>query len=242
MEKVLTFKSMKPDARVMILQVILVSLVSFVLSSLMGIGILFIFILSLMIFHDMKDKALQMILQYMTLLAAYKTLDVLQIPYITMIFTLIILLFIRVLPAYMSCLILLEKTPMNEMMKALENMHVPQMLILPFAVVYRYVPTIMLEISCIKISLKMRGLNASLAGAILHPMQTIENFIIPLLIRSSKISDELSAASLCKGLNVVNKRTCLSHVRFQIGDAIYSFLCILIAIILIYMDKSRLFL
>lgn len=242
MEKPLEFKSTKPDGRVMIFQVVLVSLVSFILSSHMGISILFIIMLILMISNNMKDKAIQMIWRYMILLILYKTLDTLQIPYLTMVFNLIILLFIRVLPAYMSCIIMLNKMPMNEMMTSLENMYIPQMIIIPFAVVYRYIPTIIYEISCVKVSLKMRGLNTSLTGIILHPMETIENFIIPLLIRSSKISDELSAASLCKGLDITNKRTCLSDVRFQTSDTIYCFICILIAVSLIYMDKSEFFL
>jgi energy-coupling factor transport system permease protein len=242
MDKPLEFKSIKPDARVMIFQVIVVSLVSFILSSHMPIAILIIIMFILMIFHNMKDKAIQMIWRYMILLALYRMLDMLQIPYLTMMFNLIILLFIRVLPAYMSSIIMLNKMPMNEMITALENMYIPQMIILPFAVVYRYVPTIIHEISCIKVSLKMRGLNTSLAGIIMHPMKTIENFIIPLLIRSSKISDELSASSLCKGLDTGNKRTCLSEVRFQINDAIYCFICLVIAVSLIYIDKSGFFL
>jgi len=242
MEKPLEFKSTKPDGRVMIFQVVLISLVSFILSSHMGISILFIIMLILMISNNMKDKAIQMVWRYMILLILYETLDTLQIPYLTMMFSLIILLFIRVLPAYMSCIFMLNKMPMNEMMTSLENMYIPQMIIIPFAVVYRYIPTIIYEISCVKVSLKMRGLNTSLTGIILHPMKTIENFIIPLLIRSSKISDELSAASLCKGLDITNKRTCLSDVRFQISDTIYCFICILIAVSLIYMDKSKFFL
>lgn len=242
MDKPLEFKSTKPDARVMIFQVIVVSLVSFILSSHVAIAILFIIMLILMFFHNMKDKAIQMIWRYMILLALYKILGMLQIPYLTMMFNLIILLFIRVLPAYMSSIIMLNKMPMNEMITALENMYIPQMIIIPFAVVYRYVPTIIHEINCVKVSLKMRGLNTSLIGIIMHPMRTIENSIIPLLIRSSKISDELSAASLCKGLDIGNKRTCLSKVRFQINDAIYCFICLVIAVSLIYIDKSGFFL
>ncbi len=242
MKKLLEFRATKPDGRVMIFQIVLVSLVSFILSSHKGIAILFIMMLFLMIFNNMKDKAIQMMWQYIILLILYKTLDTLQIPYLTMMFNLIILLFIRVLPAYMCFTIMLNKMPMNELMKSLENMHIPRIIIIPFAVVYRYIPTIIYEINCVRISLKMRGLNTSLTGIILHPMKTIENFIIPLLIRSSKISDELSAASLCKGLDTTNKRTCLSDVRFQTIDSIYCFICILIAVSLIYMDKSEFFL
>lgn len=52
MDKPFEFKSTKPDARVMIFQVIVVSLTSFILSSHMAIAILFMIMLILMISHN----------------------------------------------------------------------------------------------------------------------------------------------------------------------------------------------
>lgn len=45
--------------------------------------------------------------------------------------------------------------------------------------------------------------------------------MVPLLFRSEKISEELSAASLCKGLSIGRKRTCCTDVRFTKEDYLY---------------------
>lgn len=72
------------------------------------------------------------------------------------------------------------------------------MLIIPLAVVYRYIPTLKGEAGYVQDSLKMRGFNPSLAGLVLHPVATVETFMIPLLIRSGvvKIGDS-NPACLC---------------------------------------------
>ena len=44
---------------------------------------------------------------------------------------------------------------------------------------------------------------------------------MPILARSEKISEELSAASLCKGLNTERDRTSFTDVRISAQDIIY---------------------
>ena len=52
-------------------------------------------------------------------------------------------------------------------------------------------------------------------------IKTLENYLVPLLFRSERISEELSAASLCKGLSIERKRTCCTNVRFTKEDYLY---------------------
>ena len=84
---------------------------------------------------------------------------------------------------------------------------------------------ILKEIGYIRESLKMRNLHSSMWDKVCHPMQNAENFFVPLLYRSEKISEELSAASICKGLSTKRKRTCCTKVKLRVTDSIY-LLCV----------------
>lgn len=114
---------------------------------------------------------------------------------------------------------------MDELLFSLEIWRFPKLVLIPLAVIYRYIPTILKEIGYIRESLKMRNLHSSMWDKVCHPMQNAENFFVPLLYRSEKISEELSAASICKGLSTKRKRTCCTKVKLGVTDLIY-LLCV----------------
>jgi energy-coupling factor transport system permease protein len=176
---------------------------------------------------------------YCLLLALNEFLWLIPMQPLNMLIAMITLLLCRLIPIYMAYVILLEKTRMNELIVALEQMHIPKILIIPLAVVYHYVPTVKAEIFYIKDSLTMRGLHPSLAGMVLHPITTVEKFMLPLLIRSGKLADELSAAAICKGLDANEQRSSCVQVRFEIQDAVSCIICIIVTAAFIYMSHIK---
>ena len=78
----------------------------------------------------------------------------------------------------------------------------------------------------------MRGLNSWH-----HPWRTLNNHVVPLLARSEKISEELSAASLCKGLSAERRRTSCTEVRIDRFDLLYLIGMLLAAAALIFFDR-----
>ena len=78
----------------------------------------------------------------------------------------------------------------------------------------------------------MREMGFSISN-LKHLIRTIENYTVPLFVRSEKLTDELSCASLCKGLSTKRKRTCANDVRFTTYDYIYLF-GMLIAVVLVF--------
>ncbi|GAA0076619.1 energy-coupling factor transporter transmembrane component T [Clostridium sp. CTA-5] len=226
MNNTIYFKAVKPDPRVLIFQVIIVSILNFILNRPIELLLLFIVMNGLILWHGMVKTAIHFSMTYILLYVTNILLVYFKIPLITMMFTTLIFLCLRLFPVYLACVILIQKVYMDELLFALEKIHIPKVMILPLAVVYRYIPTIKDEILKVRESLKMRGLNTSFLGLLLHPMKSVENFMIPLLIRSGKISEELSAASLCKGLDTEHKRTSCTEVKFQISDCIYCIGCI----------------
>lgn len=213
------FTASKPDPRVWLFLVLIVSLITFPCGSRLELFLLFAALALIMLWQKMFAAAISFAVFYTALLVLNQFLWLLAIAPLKMVAGMLIVLFFRVMPVYMAYIILLEKTSMSELLTALEQMHVPNMLIIPLAVVYRYLPTVRYEILYIKDSLKMRGLNPSFTGFFFQPVTMVEKFMIPLLIRSGKLADELSAAALCKGLDTGHTRTSCTRVRFEKKDA-----------------------
>lgn len=221
-------KAAKPDPRVWIFLVVTVSWLTYVCGSRSELFSLVILLAVIMVLQKMHVTAFYFAVLYLTLLLLQELLRLIPVPLLNVAAGVLILLFFRLLPVYMAYSIMLKKTVLNELMIALEQLRVPMMLIIPLAVVYRYIPTMRQEIMYIKDSLKMRGLNPSPVAMLKHPVMTIETFMIPLLIRSGKLADELSAAALCKGIDAGRPRTSCTGVRFELQDVLC---CLLIAIV-----------
>ena len=58
----------------------------------------------------------------------------------------------------------------------------------------------------------------SLGGFLSHPGMTVECIYVPLLMMASKAADELSIASVTRGIENPNHRTCLVQIKCGIAD------------------------
>ena len=216
----MNFKASKPDAIILILQVIAAAVLSFCFKSQWAVFCFFFVIDFLILFWYGAKVFLQRLIAYACLNALTWGLLMAGIPVLSAMLPPFLILIVRVFPVYLLLKLLLDKTPMNELLYSLETMHVPKLLSIPLMVVYRYVPTILQEFRYVNESLKMRGLNLS-ARNLKRLIPTIENYMVPLLFRSEKLSEELSAASLCKGLSAERSRSCCTEVKLTLADFLY---------------------
>ena len=113
----------------------------------------------------------------------------------------------------------------------MEKSNVPKDIIIPLSVVFRYIPSIIEEIKSITNAMKMRGFGLTVKS-FKNPLKLIEFYMVPILISAVKTSDELSAASLTRGLSNPKKRTHLVDTEFSKLD--YSLLLISVIGFLIY--------
>ena len=222
---IISFKAARPDPRVWMFLVVCILLLTFPCGSRLELFIMFILLALIMLGQQMTAAVVRFAAIYTLLLLSAELCRFIPWPSAGMLVGMLTLLLGRLIPVYMACVILLEKVQMNELITALEQMHVPSVLIIPLAVVYRYLPTLRREMGHISDSLKMRGLRFSPVGLMLQPVATVERFMIPLLIRSGKLADELAAAALCKGLDAGQRRSSCSDVRFRRQDAAWCALC-----------------
>jgi len=229
------FKASKPDGRILILQIIITYVLSFYFENKWAVICFFLIINFLVSFWFSAKMFFKTLFIYFMLNAIVWILMKVDIPVISAVFQVFLMMIIRVFPVYLLLKLLIDKTPMNELLYCLEVIHIPKSLLIPLMVVYRYVSTIMEEFRYINESLKMRGLNLTFKNA-KNLIKTLENYMVPLLFRSEKISEELSAASLCKGLSTEHRRSCCTDVRLTVTDILYVLMMISVISGLLYLN------
>lgn len=225
------FRAAKPDIRILLLQtvlsVVLMSLFHTIYTLLALFGVL-----SLLVFAFCGHRTFfKNIGTYAVLNVLFYGLTAINIPILSGLLPPFLFMLIRVYPAWLALTILNAKARMDEMLYVFDLIHIPKSFSIPLMVVYRYVPTLLRELRYINDSLRMRELNTPA-----HPWRTLTNHIVPLLSRSEKISEELSAASLCKGLSTDRKRTSCTDVHISRSDLIYLTIMICVFVCLIIFD------
>lgn len=133
-------------------------------------------------------------------------------------FTAWLSLVFKVYPCGMLAGIAVSTTRVNEFLSAMNKAHVPKKVVIPLAVMLRYLPTIREDWRFIKDAMRLRDVSPSLKGLISHPGMTIECLYSPLLMAASKATDELAIASVTRGIENPHARTCLIQIRFRIQD------------------------
>jgi len=126
-------------------------------------------------------------------------------------------LFHKVYACGMLAGIVLSTTKVSEFLSAMNRIHAPKKLVIPLAVMLRYVPTIQEDWRFIKDAMRMRDVSPSPKGLLTHPAMTVECIYVPLMMAASKAADELSIASITRGIENPKPRTCL--VQIHIGPA-----------------------
>lgn len=121
----------------------------------------------------------------------------------------------RFLPGIVAGYYSMTTTTVSEFIAAMERMHMPRIIIIPLSVMFRFFPTIGEEAKDIDTAMRMRGI-----GILNNPGKAIEYKLIPTVMATARIGEELSAASLTKGLSVEAKRVNVCHIGFGVLDYI----------------------
>src|SRR5699024_7819413 len=129
-------------------------------------------------------------------------------------------LFHKVYPCGMLSGIVISTTKVSEFLSAMNRVHAPKNLVIPLAVMLRYIPTIQEDWRFIKDAMRLRDVSPSLKGLLTHPGMTVECIYVPLMMAASKAADELSIASITRGIENPKPRTCLVQIRMGPADVL----------------------
>ena len=114
--------------------------------------------------------------------------------------------------------IVIATTRVGEFLSAMARLHCPKKLTIPIAVMLRYLPTIREDWHFIKDAMRLRDVSPSLLGFLKSPGMTVNCIYVPLLTAASKAADELSIASVTRGIENPKPRTCLVKIQMRAAD------------------------
>ena len=107
-------------------------------------------------------------------------------------------------------------TTVSEFITAMKAVHMPDQITIPLSVMFRFFPTLAEESAAINDAMRLRGIKR--LGGKGGIVRSLEYQIVPLMMSTLRIGDELSAASLSKGLEAGAPRTHICNVRMECWD------------------------
>lgn len=124
------------------------------------------------------------------------------------------------LPPMMFAGCILLTTKIGSLISAMQSMRIPRSITIPAAVGLRYFPTAAEEIRAITDAMKLRGIHVSVRNLLTRPGVVLEGAVVPLMLRSANIAEELSASSITRGIDSGRKRTSIEKLQFNIQDCL----------------------
>lgn len=112
----------------------------------------------------------------------------------------------------------LQEVPTGRLMAAMQSLKLPKNFILTLAVTLRFFPIIKLENDTIQMSARLRGLSYLQPRNWLRPLQAFEYTFVPLMMRTMKITDELTVSAMTKGIDHPGQRTSIYQTRLASKD------------------------
>ncbi|MHB7979162.1 cobalt transporter [Clostridium sporogenes] len=136
-----------------------------------------------------------------------------------------------ILPCALLASIMISTTKVSEFMGALNKMRVSKKVIIPLTVMIRYFPVVFEDWKNIKDSMRMRDVSPTFLGFLKNPSDTIECIYVPMLMSASKVSDELSAAAITRGIENPNPRTCMVKMKMKFCDYLSVSLMVIVIVL-----------
>ena len=159
---------------------------------------------------------------YLPLYAAAAFFEVYVVPHTYGIWNLLSIIASSMVTRFMPCLVmgyyLVTTTTVSEFIASMERMHVSQKIVIPLSVMFRFFPTVLEESRAISDSMRMRGIGG--VAALKNPVAGLEYRVVPLMVCTAKIGEELSAAALTRGLGSPRQRTNICSIGFHALDVV----------------------
>ncbi|RBP99765.1 energy-coupling factor transporter transmembrane component T [Bifidobacterium xylocopae] len=124
----------------------------------------------------------------------------------------------KMLPVVIVAALVFSTTRVSELVHGLRSLHLPQWVIVPLSVLFRFFPTVRHDYRQIRDAMRFRGIAVSGIALVLHPMRTLEFIYVPLLNNASMVASDLTASALTRGLAAPGRKTSLARVTWSLTD------------------------
>ena len=108
-----------------------------------------------------------------------------------------------------------KTSDVGSVISSMDKIKLPQTVSIPVAVIFRFFPSFIEESHNIKLAMRVRGITFK------NPISYIEYVMVPLLIISSNISDDIAKAAETKCIENPVKKTRYISVKIKIIDFAY---------------------
>jgi len=132
------------------------------------------------------------------------------------------------------------KAPTGKLIASLDRLRVPRTATISLAVLFRFMPTVSIEYSAIRSAQRYREIGTSWKDFIVKPYKIFEYTLVPLLIRTTKVADELTASAEVRGMKLNGEYNPYYEVKMRAADwgaLVVSLLC---AAVIVCMDLGML--
>ena len=106
------------------------------------------------------------------------------------------------------------------------------------AVVLRFFPTIAGEYRAIRSSQRFRGIGVGVLHTLTHLPTTVEYILIPLILRTTKVAEELSASMTVRGVRFSGETVSYRSIRFCWKDAALLALLLAVACTVLLLERG----
>ena len=138
----------------------------------------------------------------------------------------------------LSFAICLAGEPTGSLMAALQKLHLPKAAGIGTAVVLRFFPTITGEYQAIRSSQRFRGIGVGVLHTLTHLPTTAEYILIPLILRTTKVAEELSASMTVRGVRFSGETVSYRSIRFCWKDAALLAILFAVACTVLLLERS----
>lgn len=175
-----------------------------------------IFIISIMyLINGFRKEAIKNILLFAILFLAPNFKILAQLPFVIKIFfSLIFVLRMFYIP-FAAGKFLIKTSDVGSIISSMDVLKIPSAVSIPIAVMFRFFPSFVEEKENIKMAMKIRGIETK------NPFKYLEYVVVPLLIISSNIADDISKAAETKCIANPIKKTRYVRVGLNLIDFIY---------------------
>lgn len=190
---------MKLDARTKIILVIFASLTYGMRLTVLENAVLVIGFSLLFWFSQQKRMAVLGLLAYLV----FSVLS--YFPFLPAWLAHLLIVLTYIWPPLLAGHFLLLTTTSYQLIHGLRKWHLPEAFLLTLGVMFRFLPAIKKDVRTIQASLKVRGIFLRKRDMLCRPLAYMEYILVPLMMSLLRTAQELTVASLTKGLALSGK-------------------------------------
>jgi len=151
--------------------------------------------------------------------------------FFTMILNLYVGIIIKVLPGFIMGYYALVTTKMSDLVYSLQKISLPNFLIIPVSVMFRFFYSIKEDYMKINEAMYMHGL--TMKNFFKDPAKILEYKFVPLLMITSQTADDVAISAMTRGMRVDGERASISDASLKLQDYVLMIFGIFIIILFI---------